>query len=362
MARALLRIGLGVGLVSTLTFCNQAEPDGGAEFADDTEEARETCDASEPSCQALLSTPPSCPRFNKLSRVCVPLPGSGLSPVVISSTSQCGAGFFASNKVDVRRLANDTVLLKETGDSSGERPVMTLFLGTQKALLLDTGNNSLATEQVVAPLLGGRPIEVINTHLHGDHIGRNPKFKVIAIATPEVEAHCGVTGYDANASAPCNNPNAYQPPSDQELFSLRSFKVARVVRDGHRIDLGGRQITVLATPGHAETSVTLVDPVKHLVFTGDTLYPGNNPALVHPQTGSSYSLYSQTAEKYRALGPNTAVVIGAHGEGVMPARSLVAFADFMVEHTQSPGTPDVFNDPQGCVSGNFVLGNNPKSP
>jgi glyoxylase-like metal-dependent hydrolase (beta-lactamase superfamily II) len=362
MARALRGIALGLGLASTLTFCGRAEPDEGAGFDEDTEEARASCDPAEPTCQALISRPPACPRLTKLSRVCVPLPGSGQSPVVIPPSSQCGAGFFASNKVDARRLFNDTILIKETGDATGERPVMTLFLGAERALLLDTGNNSLQTEQVVAPLLGGRPVEVINTHLHGDHIGRNPQFNVIAIATPEVEAHCGVTGYDSNAAAPCNNPVVYNPPNDQELFGFRNFKVVRVVRDGHRVDLGGREITVLATPGHSETSVTLVDPVKRLVFTGDTLYPGNNPPLVHPQTGSSYSLYAQTAERYRQLGPSTAVVVGAHGEGVMPARSLAAFADFMVEHTQNPATPDSFTDPQGCVSGNFVLGNNPKSP
>lgn len=362
MTKALQAIALSLGLASTLAFCSQGEPDEAATRGADADELREPCDESQTSCRALEVRPPACPRLTKLSRVCVPLPDSGQSPIVVPPDGACGAGFFSPTKVDVRRLYSDTILLKETGDTSGERPVMTLFLGAERALLLDAGNNSLAVEQVVAPLLGGRPVEVINTHLHGDHIGRNPQFNVIAIATPEVEAHCGVTGYDPNAAAPCNNAALYNPPNDQELFSFRNFRVVRVVRDGHVIDLGGRQIKVLATPGHSETSVTLVDAGKGLVFTGDTLYPGNNPPLVHPQTGSSFSLYLQTAQRYGQLGPSTSIVVGAHGEGVMPARSLAAFAAFMNAQANNPNAPNSFTDPQGCVSGNFVMGNDPAQP
>lgn len=349
------------GLAGAVAACGEGGG-GGAGAASGADEATGACADGDTGCDRDEAISLSCPRLADLRRVCVPLPGSGLAPTTVSPGGSCGRGFVSPAKADVRRLSRDTILIKEVGDPTGERPVMTLFLGAERALLLDAGNNSLAVESLVAPLVGARPVELINTHLHGDHIGRNSKFNVIAVATPEVEAHCRVRGFDANASAPCANADPYEPPDDQELFSFRSFRVARVVRDGHKIDLGGgRVLTVLATPGHSETSITVVDPARRLVFTGDSLYPGDDPALVHPK-GSSLARYVETAQRYRGLQAGADVVVGAHGEGLMPARSLSAFASFVAARAQNPNGPRAFSDPQGCPSGDFVMGNDPARP
>ncbi|HEU4534956.1 MAG TPA: hypothetical protein VFS00_12595, partial [Polyangiaceae bacterium] len=90
--------------------------------------------------------------------------------------------------------------------------------------------------------------------------------------------------------------------------------------------------------------------------------PGQQPAARAPAGGASDSLYLQTAERYRAPGPSASVVVGARGEGVMPARSLAAFAAFMNAQATNPNAPNSFTDPQGCVSGNFVMGNDPAQP
>jgi hydroxyacylglutathione hydrolase len=40
------------------------------------------------------------------------------------------------------------------------------------------------------------------------------------------------------------------------------------------VDLGGRELQVLATPGHHPAAVTFYDPRTTLLLTGDTVYPG----------------------------------------------------------------------------------------
>ncbi len=40
------------------------------------------------------------------------------------------------------------------------------------------------------------------------------------------------------------------------------------------VDLGGRVLDCLATPGHHEAAVTYYDRYTRILFTGDTIYPG----------------------------------------------------------------------------------------
>jgi glyoxylase-like metal-dependent hydrolase (beta-lactamase superfamily II) len=62
----------------------------------------------------------------------------------------------------------------------------------------------------------------------------------------------------------------------------------RALGDGQRIDLGGRQLLVDHTPGHASHQVALTDSVTGAVFTGDALgvhvpdFPVLRPATPPP--------------------------------------------------------------------------------
>src|SRR5262249_24318496 len=81
-----------------------------------------------------------------------------------------------------------------------------------------------------------------------------------------------------------------------------SFPVAEWVKPGAVIDLGGRKLTVLNTPGHTPSSVSLYDPAHHLLFTGDYIYPTTIYAF---GVGASMSEYHATAQRLLATLPPT---------------------------------------------------------
>jgi glyoxylase-like metal-dependent hydrolase (beta-lactamase superfamily II) len=114
--------------------------------------------------------------------------------------------------------------------------------GEDRALLIDAGVYMPTLDKVAAQLTG-KPVTLALTHGHGDHVGSARLF-------PEVWLHAADT-----ALLRSNLPD-YQ--GEIKLLS-----------DGDVIDLGGRQIEVLHTPGHTFGSITFFDKTNHYGFSGD---------------------------------------------------------------------------------------------
>ncbi len=54
-----------------------------------------------------------------------------------------------------------------------------------------------------------------------------------------------------------------------------TFQVDEWLQPGSRLDLGGRELRVLYTPGHTDDSISLLDVRASLLFAGDFIYPGD---------------------------------------------------------------------------------------
>lgn len=131
-----------------------------------------------------------------------------------------------------------------------------LLIGTRRALLFDTGPGiySIRAEVQKMTLL---PVIAIPSHLHFDHVGDLEEFSDVRLLdTPALRAQ--VRGrYMA------------EPPSQYMLRNSFKYHVNGWVADGGVIDLGGRTVRLLSTPGHTPDSVSLVDGDGGRLFTGD---------------------------------------------------------------------------------------------
>jgi glyoxylase-like metal-dependent hydrolase (beta-lactamase superfamily II) len=81
------------------------------------------------------------------------------------------------------------------------------------------------------------------------------------------------------------------------------------MHDGDRIDLGGRTLEILATPGHTPDAICLFDRANGLLFTGDTYYPGT-VWIYRPET--DLAAYGRSVRRLAALEPEVKLVLGAH--------------------------------------------------
>jgi len=191
-----------------------------------------------------------------------------------------------------------------------EEVISYLILGEKRALLFDTGLGVGGIRAIVQGLTS-LPVSVLNSHTHFDHVGGNADFEdVLGMDTDFTRQSAqGDPLVSEKVFAPGALCDGLPKGVDPGNFVLRPFKISRTVRDGERIDLGGRTLQVIATPGHTPDSICLFDAAHGLLFTGDTFYLG--PIyLFAPET--SLPDYFSSVDRLARLAPGVKLLLPAH--------------------------------------------------
>lgn len=191
-----------------------------------------------------------------------------------------------------------------------EETIAYLILGTRKALLFDTGMGISDIRKVVNELTK-LPTIVLNSHTHDDHVGGNWQFETVyGMDTEFTRANARGSRADAQAEiAPGMICGQLPKGFDARAYETKPWKITRLLHDGETIDLGGRSLEVLSTPGHTPDGITLLDRANGLLFTGDTYYPA--PIwLYRPET--DLDQYVASVKRLAALAPQIKLVLGQH--------------------------------------------------
>jgi glyoxylase-like metal-dependent hydrolase (beta-lactamase superfamily II) len=191
-----------------------------------------------------------------------------------------------------------------------EETISYLVTGDKQALLFDTGMGMGDLRRVTAELTQ-LPIIVLNSHTHNDHVGDNWQFKTIyGMNTDFTRKNARGSRDDAQAEiAPDQMCGDLPKGFDPKTYATRPWKITSYTHDGDRIDLGGRWLEVIATPGHTPDAISLLDRANGLLFTGDTYYPATI-WLYRPET--DLEAYAASIRRLAALAPQIKMVLGAH--------------------------------------------------
>src|SRR6266852_4374661 len=195
-----------------------------------------------------------------------------------------------------------------------EEVISYLIVGMRKALLFDTGMGISNIQAVVAGLTK-LPVSVVNSHTHNDHVGDNWRFTdVYGMATDFTRANAGGSKEDAQAElAPEELCGALPAGFDAKAYATKPFHIAHWLHDGDKIDLGGRTLKVIGTPGHTPDAIALLDEKNRLLFTGDSFYLG--PIyLYRPET--DLDAYVVSMQKLAALTSRIQLLLPAHNTPV----------------------------------------------
>lgn len=191
-----------------------------------------------------------------------------------------------------------------------EETISYLIVGDKRALLFDTGMG-IGDLKKVTTQLTRLPIVVLNSHTHDDHVGSNWQFDTIySMDTPFTRKNAQGSREDAQAEvAPGEICGDLPAGFDPKTYVTRPWKITSFVHDRDRIDLGGRSLEIIATPGHTPDAISLLDRANGLLFTGDTYYPA--PIwLYRPET--DLDAYGRSIRLLAALTPQLKLVLGQH--------------------------------------------------
>ena len=228
---------------------------------------------------------------------------------------------------EVYKVAPATFAIYEPHQS--EEVISYLIVGQKQALLFDTGMGIADIHKIVSRLTS-RPVVVLNSHTHDDHVGGNWQFNfVFGMDTPFTRENAKGSTADAQAEiAPGEICGDLPKRFDPKAYKTKPWHISAFIHDGFRIKLGGRTVEVIATPGHTPDAIALIDRGNKLIFTGDTYYPA--PIWLY-RAETDLPAYEKSIARLAALAPEVKIVLGAHNipvasPEVLPAL-VQAFAD-----------------------------------
>lgn len=214
---------------------------------------------------------------------------------------------------EVYKVSEGTYAICEPGHWEGV--ISYLIEGRKKAVLLDTGMGIGDIEKVVERLTRLR-VCVVNSHTHFDHIGDNHRFDETTVFDNKVEIERlkrGRTIKDLRGEL--KDELLFRPlPKgfDPESYKIQPSTPTHLLKHEEYIDLGGRRLKVLHTPGHSPGSVCLLDTKSRELFTGDTFYLSS---LYAHFSESDLEAYSQTANYLATLVSSVSVLRPSHDDG-----------------------------------------------
>ncbi|WP_420394342.1 MBL fold metallo-hydrolase [Acuticoccus sp.] len=213
-----------------------------------------------------------------------------------------------------------------------------LIAGRDRHLLVDAGMGVASLRAFLAPLLD-RPVTLLVTHAHVDHVGSAAEFAgdilmhpaeadllaeptdwslTFDTATDERKRTLQASGFDTEGSLIAALPHDGFDPA---RWTIEPARVTATVDEGDTIDLGDRRLTVLHLPGHTPGSIGLLEEATGTLVGGDAIYDG---LIIDTLPESDRAPYAATMRRLRELDVRT--VHGGHRES-FGREKLIAIAD-----------------------------------
>ncbi len=221
-----------------------------------------------------------------------------------------------------------------------------LVVGDERTALIDTGMGVANIREVVDSLMD-RPVTVLLSHAHWDHIGGNGLFDDLLIHPAEADVLPEGFPNDRLQKwfAPEQLTGPLPPGITVESLAIPPSQATGELADGQVIDLGGRRLEVLHCPGHSPGGVVFLDRANGVLFSTDLAYRG----FLYAYRGKSLGIYLDSLHKLASLAHDLRTVYPSHNDSPLEPDVLVACADIMRRVVDGAEPDDVRGDVAGYM-------------
>ena len=194
----------------------------------------------------------------------------------------------------------------------------TLFIGKEKALLLDTGYGLESLKKHVCSITS-LPLIVVNSHCHFNHVLGNAEFSMTYMHKKDIPF------YEYYTSVPLRK-RIYAKFTEQgrnvhisEEEYLRREYPDPYPFENEEWDLGGICLKSIWLPGHTRGSIALIDEKRKRIYLGDA---ANQRTLLYLPGAASVQSYKESLHMLLKIDFNDMVF--AHNRCIYPREDIRA--------------------------------------
>jgi glyoxylase-like metal-dependent hydrolase (beta-lactamase superfamily II) len=221
------------------------------------------------------------------------------------------AGKNRDPRIQVMQYNEDSFILRQNVCSHWEAPFTYLLFGNERALLIDTGATASARYY---PLR--ETVDAIISRWGQARRRPNLPLTVVMTSGEDVAQNQGLVQF-------ADRPGTTLQPTPLEVMK-RFHQLSAWPTGTGRIDLGGRVIEVIPTPGTHKDGISLYDPYTGFLLTGDFFYPGK----IQISNDKDFVASLERLKQFRDKRP-VKWVMGGHVEMMfVPGKAYPRFATY----------------------------------
>ena len=223
-------------------------------------------------------------------------------------------------------FSDDVSLIREKYVAKWLRCNIWHVRGREFDLLIDTGMGLRPLKAEIVQLTE-KPVKVISTHCHFDHIGGAHEFDCRLGHKLEAEIHRNPTMENTATTGFVRAETFKALPYDgfiAENYFVKPAPLTGYLDEGDVIDLGNRHFQVLHLPGHSPGSIALYEKRTRLLFSGDVIYDGQLYDTVYH---SDKVIYRESLNRLKTL--NVGTIHAGHDASFDKQRMLELINDYL---------------------------------
>jgi len=208
-------------------------------------------------------------------------------------------------KYTISELYKDTYIIADGGLGQGS-VYMYLLVGSEKALLIDSGYGLLDLKSVIRTVTD-KPVICVCTHGHVDHALGACQFEDAYLHSKDSHVYAkhtnstfisdmGLKGLMMRPPRFMRNNPSYLALVEQ--MAEKQYTPLQKLDSIDSFDLGGRIVSWRHVPGHTQGSVAIIDEANKVAFDADACAPG---AWLFLEESSPLPDYLKELESYRAF-------------------------------------------------------------
>jgi glyoxylase-like metal-dependent hydrolase (beta-lactamase superfamily II) len=175
--------------------------------------------------------------------------------------------------------------------------------------------------------LTDKPVFLVSSHAHWDHVGSNFQFDERWIHEAEADAATLIQGIPNEKLQRGFAPELLTAPLPEgfniETVTIPPAAPTNVMHDGHRFELGGRVLEVLHCPGHSTGGIALLDAGNGALFSADVAYAG----ALYVFDPVDLPVYAASLQRLADFAPSLSAVYPAHDASPIDPAMLPRMAE-----------------------------------